>query len=137
MEAGKGKGKGKGKGGGGRGGGGRGGGSAPPKRSLTSRLTFKVSRKKPDGTPTAVADAAPAATKAGADAQSEPSSPASRGGRGRGSSAAPPAAKEKTTPPILKQISISFPRGQLTMVAGAVGSGKVFGLGLRLGLGLP
>ena len=109
VEAGKGKGKGKGKGGGGRGGGGRGGGSAPPKRSLTSRLTFKVSRKKPDAASAAVvagAASAADATKAGADAQSEPSSPPSRGGRGRGSSAAPPAAEEKTTPPILKQVRV-------------------------------
>merc|ERR1719149_199058 len=73
VEAGKGKGKGK-------GGGGRGGGGAAPKRSLTSRLTFKVSRspqstrKTPDATSTtstetaAVAAAADtAAAKAEAD----------------------------------------------------------------------
>ena len=134
-----GKGKGKGKGGGGRGGGGRGSGNAAPKRSLTSRLTFKVSRSqqstrmKPDATSTtstetaaaAAADTAAAKAEAGTEAESaSPSSPAAKGGRGRGAAAAPPAAEEKVAPPTLQRLSISFPRGQLTMVAGAVGCGK-------------
>ena len=125
-----GKGKGKGKGGGGRGGGGRGGGNAPPKRSLTSRLTFKVSRKKPDDTSATstetAAVAAAAKTSADADATTEAStsSRSSKGGRGRGAAAEPPAAEEKAMPPTLQRLSISFPQGQLTMVAGAVGCGK-------------
>merc|ERR1719149_151727 len=123
-----GKGKGKGKGGGGRGGGGRGGGNAAPKRSLTSRLTFKVSRspqstrKTPDATSTTSTETA--AVAAAADTAAEASSPSSKGGRGRGAAAAPPAAEEKATPPTLQRLSISFPRGELTMVAGAVGCGK-------------
>merc|ERR1719149_510799 len=61
--------------------------------------------------------AAPAAAKAEADTESEASSPSSKGGRGRGAAAAPPAAEEKATPPTLQRLSISFPRGELTMVA--------------------
>ena len=93
----------------------------------TSGTTSAENSSSASPTTSSTADTA-AAEAAAAAAEAAPPSPSSKGGRGRGGgAAAAPSETEgekKAVPPTLHRLSISFPHGQLTMVAGAVGCGK-------------
>ena len=154
----KGKGKGKGKGGRG-GGGGRGSGrslranpGAAPARGSTRRLFGRrnptpIDQTAPQSEATAVAEesiahhladerAAEKAAAAGDEASGSPargSKPV--GGAGKGAAAGEAAAPKAggAANPTLKELALHFPPGQLTMIAGAVGSGKSSLLSALLG----